>query len=88
MNDKIMSKATFSEICKIMKGNMTDVWECISGLFGISLLFFPGLICKETAVLTNISNGVALLSAQKEIESAIRNISKTFKNKQYAHFSI
>ena len=87
MNDKIMSKATFSEICKIMKGDKTDVWECISGLFGISLLFFPGLICKETAVLTNISNGVALLSAQKEIESAIRNIPKTFKNKQYADFS-
>lgn len=87
MNDKIMSKATFSEICRIMKSDKTDVWECVSGLFGISLLFFPGLICKETAVLTNISNGVALLSAQKEIENAIRNISKTFTNKKYADFS-
>ena len=61
MNDKIMSKATFSEICKIMKGDKTDVWECISGLFGISLLFFPELICKETAVLTNISNGTNIV---------------------------
>lgn len=87
MNDKMMGKATFSEICKIMKSDKDDIWECVSGLFGISLLFFPGLICKETVVLTNISNGVALLSAHKEIENAIRNISKTFTNKKYADFS-
>lgn len=87
MNDKIMNKATFTEICKIMKDDKKDAWECINELFGISLLFLPGLICKETAILTNISNGVGLLSAKKDIEKAIKTISKTFNQKNYSDFS-
>lgn len=38
MNDKIMSKATFKEICKIMNGRKTDVWECIKGVFEVVLV--------------------------------------------------
>ena len=55
MNDKMMGKATFSEICKIMKSDKDDIWECVSGLFGISLLFFPGLICKHQFTTFEIS---------------------------------
>lgn len=87
MNDKTMKKATFSEVCKIMKDNKTDIRECVSGLFGIALLFFPGLICKDVEIFTNIANGVSLLTAEKEIEKSIKQIYNTFNGKEYVDFS-
>lgn len=87
MNDKTMKKATFSEVCKIMKDNKTDIRECISELFGIALLFFPGLICKDVGIFTNIANGVSLLTAEKEIEKSIKQVYNTFSNKEYVDFS-
>lgn len=87
MNDKTMKKATFSEVCKIMKDNKTDIRECVSGLFGVALLFFPGLICKDVEIFTNIANGVSLLTAEKEIEKSIKQVYNTFSNKEYVDFS-
>lgn len=82
-----MKKATFSEICKIMKDDKTDIRECVSGLFGIALLFFPGLICKDVEFFTNIANGINLLTAEKEIEKSIKQVYNTFTNKKYVDFS-
>lgn len=87
MNDKIMNKATFKEICKIMNGRKTDVWECIKGVFEVSLLFFPGLMCKEVALLANISDGATLLEAKGVIEKSIKNIFNTFSGRKYKDFS-
>lgn len=87
MNDKTMKRATFSEICKIMKDNKTDVRECVMGVFGVALLFFPGLICKDVEIFTNIANGVSLLTAGKEIENSIKQVYNTFNRKEYVDFS-
>lgn len=87
MNDKFIKKSTFSEICRIMKDNNTDIGECITGVFEVALLFFPGLICKDVEMLINIANGVSLLTAAKEIEKSIKHIYNTFNNKKYEDFT-
>lgn len=87
MNDKIMEQATFSEICKILKDGKSDLCECISGIFNIALLFFPGFVCKEVSFLTNIANGTTILGAKAEIEKSVDRLIKTFDKKSYEDFT-
>jgi len=87
MSSKMMEKATFSELCKIMEGEKNDVTKCINSIFNIALLFFPSMMCQETAIITNIGEGVNILEAKKEIEKAIKNIYKLFKKQEYKDFS-
>lgn len=86
MENKFMKKATFSEICKVMNGTEKDIKECISGVFEIALLFFPGLMCKNVALLTSIATGLTLIDAKSAIENSIKKITQVF-NKDYKDFS-
>ncbi|MDE5932921.1 MAG: hypothetical protein K2H40_10640, partial [Lachnospiraceae bacterium] len=87
MEDKRMNQASFSEICRLMKDEKCDLHECIKGVFHVALLFFPGLVCQETAFLTNIANGVTILDAKAEIEKSVKTIANTFGKKTYEDFT-
>ncbi len=76
MENKFMKKATFSEICKVMNGTDKDIKECISGVFEVALLFFPGLMCKNVALLTNIATGLTLIDAKSVIENSVKKLHK------------
>ena len=53
-----------------------------NGVFEVALLFFPCMVCKDIAFITNIVNGATILGAKPIIEKAIKNIAKLFtKNK-------
>lgn len=87
MNNMI-NKATFSEIYKIVKNNQEeDILQCFNNVFNVGLLFLPGLICKETAFLTSVGDGVNLLGAKETIEKAVSGIAGTFKNRKYTDFT-
>lgn len=86
MVNKFMKKATFSEICKVMNGTEKDIKECISGVFEIALLFFPELMCKNVALLTNLATGLTLIDAKSAIENSVKKITQVF-NRDYKDFS-
>lgn len=87
MEKQMMDKTSFSEICKILKDNKYDICECINGVFEVALLFFPGMICKDVAFITNVVNGATILGAKPIIEKSIKNIVKAFTNKEFTDFS-
>lgn len=87
MEKGIMNKTTFGEICKVLKDEKSDLHECINGLFEIALLFFPGIISKDVAFITNVVNGATILGAKPIIEKAIKNIEKVFTKKKYMDFN-
>ena len=76
MEKQIVDKTSFSEICKILKDNKYDICECINGVFEVALLFFPCMVCKDIAFITNIVNGATILGAKPIIEKSIKNIAK------------
>ena len=63
MDKQMMDKTSFSGICKILKDNKYDICDCINGVFEVALLFFPGMICKDVAFITNVVNGATILGA-------------------------
>ncbi len=87
MEKGIMNKTTFGEICKILKDGKCDLHKCINGVFEVALLFFPEIICKDVAFITNVINGATILGAKPIIEKAIKNIGKVFTKKEYSDFS-
>ena len=87
MDKQFIDKTSFSEICKILKDNRYDICECINGVFEIALLFFPGMICRDVAFITNIVNGATILGAKPIIEKSIKNISKVFAKKKFTDFT-
>lgn len=40
--------------------------------------FFPCMVCKDIAFITNIVNGATILGAKPIIEKSIKNIAKVF----------
>jgi hypothetical protein len=73
MMEKMIEKATFSEIYKIVKKDKKgDIINCFNNVFNVALLFFPCLMCKEVALITNIGNGVNLLGAKQTISKGIK----------------
>lgn len=86
MERKFMAKASFTEMCKIIEGKENNIKECVKSIFGVGMLFFPGIMCKEVDLFTNIANGVSLLDAKSAIEESIKKIENVFKNKEDADF--
>ena len=87
MEKQIMEKTSFSEICKILKDNKYDICECINGVFEVALLFFPCMVCKDIAFITNIVNGATILGAKPIIEKSIKNIAKVFTKNKFTDFT-
>lgn len=87
MEKQIVDKTSFSEICKILKDNKYDICECINGVFEVALLFFPCMVCKDIAFITNIVNGATILGAKPIIEKSIKNIAKVFTKKKFTDFT-
>lgn len=86
MERKFMAKASFSEMCKIIEGKEDDIKECIKSIFGIGMIFFPGIMCKEVDIFTNIANGISLLDAKNVIDQSIEKIENVLKNKENVDF--
>lgn len=87
MDKQMMDKTSFSGICKILKDNKYDICDCINGVFEVALLFFPGMICKDVAFITNVVNGATILGAKPIIEKSIKNIAKVFTKQKFTDFS-
>lgn len=87
MDRKLISQTNFKEICKILKDEKYELHDCMNGIFHVALLFFPVLMCKETAFITNLANGATLLNAKTEIEKAAKNLFHTFDRKSYEDFT-
>ena len=83
----MIEKTTFSEVCKILKGEKTDIYDCANKVFEIALFFLPVMVCKDTSFIMNIANGATILGAKPIIETAVKNIVDTFTNRKYTDFS-
>lgn len=82
MNETLMSKATFSEICKIMKHKDGQIHECIQSVVRLSLLLFPGLMCKDFASAAALEAGMLNVDVKDVIENTISSIKTAFGAKQ------
>lgn len=81
MNETMMSKATFSEICKIMNHKDGKIHDCIKSVIRLSLLLFPGLMCKELATATALEAGLLKVDLVDVIDSTISSIKTAFGTK-------
>lgn len=86
MDKNLMSKTTFSEICKILNGKDQDIKDCINGFFEVALLFLPVSMCKDVEFIVNLANGAAILDAKHAIEEGIKGIKKVFGKREYQDF--
>lgn len=85
--EKLIEKATFSEIYDIVKNRKNkDLLKCFCGIFKIGLLFLPELLFPELEPLVNLSNGVNLIGAADAIGVAINGVHKYFKNRKYTDY--
>ena len=71
MEKDLIGKATFSEVYRFLKDKPdSDIFQCFKSLFGIALLFFPALMCKEftgtvvdMGIINNLATGATLAGA-------------------------
>lgn len=85
--EKYIEKATFSEIYKFVNGDgKEELLKCFTGLFKTGLIFLPRLLCPETALITDIGNGVNLFGAAEAIEAGIKGVYDYFKGRHYTDY--
>lgn len=77
-----MKKTTFGEICNMMKRDSGVDRECIRSVLRVGLLVLPGLICRETAVMDSLSDGVNLLGAAEAVVGAGGQIARLFEHQK------
>lgn len=88
MDSVLMKKATFSEICRVMKHKDGALRECIHSIVKLSLLFFPGLMCKEYATAgAALEAGILNLDVKCVVDEAITSV-KTAFNKEQENFTV
>lgn len=64
MENDFISRATFSEVYRFLKDRPgSGIYESFKGLFGVALLFFPALMCRDVGLITNIATGATLAGA-------------------------
>lgn len=78
MDETLMQKATFSEICRIMKHSDGTLKECMHSIIELSLLFFPGLMCKDFASITSLEKGILNLDVKNVVDHSIASIRSIF----------
>ena len=86
MENRFMEKTTFSEICRMVKSKKGEYDECIKSVFNVMLLLLPGLVCKETVLLSDLSLGTDLVAAGGIIGAGKDQIKKLFRTPQTADY--
>ncbi len=81
MNETMMSKATFSEICKIMNHKDGEIRNCIHSVIRLSVLMFPGLICKDIVSAAALETGLLNVDVKDVIDTTIDTIKSAFGTK-------
>lgn len=81
MSETMMCKATFSEICKIMNHKDGKIHDCIKSIIRLSLLLFPGMMCKDLASVTALESGLLTVDVTDVIDSTICSIKTAFGTK-------
>ncbi len=84
---RMMEKASFAEICRMMRDRKGEAVECMKGVFEVALLFLPGFMCKEAAFITNVANGVSLLGAKAAVGKSIDHFIRVFGKGDYTDFT-
>ena len=79
MDETLMSKATFSEICRIMKHKDGAVRECIQSVVKLSLLLLPGLMCKDLAAAVALEAGLVNVDVKNVVDETINSVKSAFK---------
>lgn len=79
MDETLMSKATFSEICRIMKHKDGAVRECIQSVVKLSLLLLPGLMCKDLATAVALESGLVNVDVKNVVDETIHSVKSAFK---------
>ena len=72
MDETLMSKASFSEICRIMKHKDGAVRECIQSVVKLSLLLLPGLMCKDLAAAVALETGLVNVDVKNVVDETNR----------------
>lgn len=82
MNEALMSKATFSEICKIMSHKEGTIRGCMKSIVKLSVLLLPGIMCKEFASTAALESGLFKVDVMDVIDNTIASIKTAFGSKQ------
>lgn len=83
MDETLMNKATFSEICRIMKHKDGAVRECIQSVVKLSLLLLPGLMCKDLAAAAAMEAGLVNVDVKNVVDETISSVKSAFKKETY-----
>ena len=78
MNESLVRKATFSEICRVMKHKDGPIRECMQSIIKLSLLLFPGLMCKELAAGMALEVGLANIDVKNVVDNTMDSIKSAF----------
>ena len=84
---RMMEKASFAEICRMMRDRKGEAVECMKGVFEVALLFLPGFMCKEAAFITNVANGVSLVGAKAAVGKSVDHFIRVFGKGDYTDFT-
>jgi len=89
MKTEFLDHASFSAVYTFLKdGHDRDILQCFEDLFGTALLFFPALMCKDVALITNIATGATLAGAG--IGTIVSRCAKSafafFRNKEHGDY--
>lgn len=97
MKTDLISKATFSEVYRYLRGKPdSDIFNCFKSLFGVSLLCFPALLGKEIAgivvpvsVIGDVATGATLAGAGigAIVSRAAKDAFALFKNKDHGNYA-
>lgn len=96
MEEKLLANASFSEVYDFLKGRQdSEMFQCFKSLFGISLLFLPGLICRDTAslinpeILADLATGAGLAGAGvcALVGDAVKSVFNLLKKKNYKDYT-
>lgn len=97
MEKDLIGKATFSEVYRFLKNKPdSDIFQCFKSLFGVALLFFPALICREFAgtvvnigIINDLATGATLAGAGVGaiVSKAAGNAFALFTNKDHGDYT-
>ena len=89
MERNFIEKATFTEVYRFLKDKPdNEIFQCFKSLFGVALLFFPALMCRDTAMITEIATGATLAGAGAGaiVGNAAKNAFALFQKKDHSDY--
>lgn len=86
MDKKFMEKTTFAEIYKLVKDGNEIEKKVIKSVLNVGLLLFPGFVCPELKLISDISNGVDLIAAKDVLVDCGKCIKDLFSGDKASDF--